>query len=67
MNKDDFREYKWAVEKQPIHALPQPCFCVGPQNGDPVCPCAMRNRSATNISAWLAGFRAGQKSAESDK
>lgn len=19
------------------------CFCVGPQNGDPVCPCEMRN------------------------
>jgi hypothetical protein len=19
------------------------CFCVGPQNGDPVCPCQMRN------------------------
>ena len=20
----------------------QPCNCVGPQNGEPVCPCAMR-------------------------
>jgi len=19
------------------------CFCIGPQNGDPVCPCRMRN------------------------
>ena len=21
----------------------RPCFCVGPQNGDPVCPCQMRS------------------------
>lgn len=23
----------------------RPCFCVGPQNGQPACPCAMRNIS----------------------
>lgn len=22
----------------------KPCFCVGPQNGDPHCPCVMRAR-----------------------
>jgi len=20
-----------------------PCFCVGPQNGEPLCPCAMKS------------------------
>jgi hypothetical protein len=23
--------------------FPRACFCVGPQNGQPVCPCRMRN------------------------
>jgi len=22
---------------------PKACFCVGPQNGDPVCPCRMKS------------------------
>lgn len=22
-------------------ALARPCFCVGPQNGEPLCPCRM--------------------------
>jgi hypothetical protein len=21
----------------------RPCFCIGPQNGEPFCPCQMRN------------------------
>lgn len=27
---------------------PQQCFCVGPQNGDPVCPCQMRQVNVRN-------------------
>lgn len=23
--------------------VPKECYCVGPQNGDPVCPCRMRD------------------------
>lgn len=68
MNRNkDAKDYKWALEAQPIHALPQPCFCVGPQNGDPVCPCAMRNHLGAGNKAWLDGFEAGRKSAEKDK
>ena len=26
----------------------RPCFCVGPQNGDPVCPCMMRHVKLRN-------------------
>ena len=25
------------------HQEPRACFCVGPQGGDPVCPCHMRS------------------------
>lgn len=30
-------------EKEPA---PHPCFCVGPQNGEPLCPCGMRSKHA---------------------
>lgn len=23
---------------------PRACFCIGPQDGEPLCPCMMRNR-----------------------
>lgn len=26
----------------------RPCNCIGPQNGDPVCPCQMRHVSIRN-------------------
>ena len=26
----------------------RPCNCIGPQNGDPVCPCQMRGVSVRN-------------------
>lgn len=25
---------------------PRACFCIGPQNGDPICPCGMRAKRA---------------------
>lgn len=28
------------------------CFCVGPQNGNPVCPCRMRNMKRRN-GRWV--------------
>jgi hypothetical protein len=28
---------------EPAAAVVRSCFCVGPQNGDPVCPCRMEN------------------------
>jgi hypothetical protein len=28
-----------ANQPEPLH----PCNCIGPQNGEPRCPCAMRN------------------------
>lgn len=28
--------------KQHEYISPQMCGCMGPQNGEPVCPCAMR-------------------------
>lgn len=52
------------IEGQPVHPFPQSCFCVGPQNGDPECPCRMRARSAFKSNDWLDGFEAGQKFAE---
>ena len=24
------------------------CFCIGPQNGEPLCPCRMRNVTKSN-------------------
>ncbi len=29
------------------------CFCIGPQNGDPVCPCRMRDRAPENLMKML--------------
>ncbi len=30
------------------------CNCIGPQRGDPVCPCLMRARVAHDIGLWAA-------------
>lgn len=30
----------------------QPCNCIGPQNGQPACPCAMRNVKVIN-GRWV--------------
>ena len=30
------------------------CFCVGPQNGEPLCPCAMRSQNVMNVGGrWI--------------
>jgi hypothetical protein len=39
------------------------CFCVGPQNGEDKCPCAMRRKRSKSNLDWLKGFEAGRKSA----
>ncbi|WP_127399560.1 hypothetical protein [Mesorhizobium sp. M4A.F.Ca.ET.090.04.2.1] len=34
----------------------RPCFCTGPRNGDPVCPCQMQHLShheAADFELWL--------------
>lgn len=59
---------RYTRPKQPEHAWeitpsnepePRPCFCVGPQNGEPLCPCAMRARRDSRTDDWLDGFKAG--------
>lgn len=35
---NDWRRFKIGTPSCEVRA----CFCVGPQNGDPVCPCRMR-------------------------
>lgn len=29
------------------------CFCTGPRNGDPVCPCKMRERVEHDLGRWI--------------
>lgn len=34
----------------------RPCFCTGPRNGDPYCPCKMHHLNhyeAANFERWL--------------
>lgn len=38
----------WLSEGAPLGDLPHACNCIGPQNGDPVCPCQMRSVSIRN-------------------
>lgn len=38
----DTHDYLWNKSVKPnttVHS----CFCIGPKNGQPVCPCRMRN------------------------
>lgn len=37
------------IAQRNIH---QPCNCIGPQNGQPACPCAMRNVKVIN-GRWI--------------
>jgi hypothetical protein len=37
--KSAFWEHK--TDREAPHA----CFCIGPQNGEPLCPCMMRGRA----------------------
>ena len=43
-------EHFWSAPPQDLHA----CNCVGPQNGDPVCPCQMAAYSQRQAerAAW---------------
>lgn len=67
MSRPDPKEWLWPIEAQPMRPLPQPCYCVGPQNGDPVCPCAMRTREAYKSNDWLDGFEAGKRYADAKR
>jgi len=46
----DARRYQDALwlGRPDAYPLMHPCNCVGPQNGDPVCPCRMRSVSIRN-------------------
>lgn len=33
------------------------CFCIGPQNGEPYCPCQMRE--GRDCSDFMKGYRLG--------
>lgn len=39
MKLQEMLRSKCAAQVEPLH----PCNCIGPQNGQPVCPCQMRN------------------------
>jgi len=38
-------EMRMAHIRAGVSAVIHPCNCIGPQNGDPVCPCQMRSVS----------------------
>lgn len=40
---DDFRK-RVKADLIKNHVIMTPCNCIGPQNGEPACPCAMRAR-----------------------
>lgn len=46
----DWNERMNAIEAvmQRIDSAPRACNCIGPQNGQPRCPCAMRNVKVVN-------------------
>lgn len=46
----------------PMRPEPHPCFCIGPQNGDPECPCAMLQKRDETLDAFMAGYKAGKAS-----
>ena len=37
------RNPSWKGTARDLLEQPQACCCIGPQNGEPVCPCRMRN------------------------
>lgn len=39
MSTDDSRNWQF---KGAVQNIGNPCFCTGPQNGEPYCPCMMR-------------------------
>ncbi len=44
MNAD---HYKLQLDKRPLQRG-DPCGCIGPRNGDPVCPCQMQHVTVEN-------------------
>ena len=57
----DARAFANAKEWKHDGPAPHACFCIGPQNGDPACPCAMRRRfdgiTAEDIYGHLMNLR----------
>ena len=50
----------------PAERLPSQCFCIGPQDGEPECPCRMRAKSDEKAEAFRDGFEAGRRFAQSE-
>lgn len=58
----DYEALKRIWESESGNPQPHPCFCIGPQNGEPECPCRMRIRRNEKNADWLKGFEPGRKS-----
>ena len=41
IDPDDPKTFIYAVDA--LNGDSQACFCIGPQNGEPLCPCRMKN------------------------
>lgn len=48
MEKIDLAGNKWAQAVSTPDTVPVACNCIGPQNGEPVCPCMMRSVRIVN-------------------
>lgn len=42
------RSQGWGATSDGTSAISHACNCIGPQNGDPVCPCQMRGVAIRN-------------------
>ena len=40
----DMQTLIWEATREKTGQEPRACFCIGPRNGEPLCPCAMRMR-----------------------
>lgn len=49
---DARRRYRTAADWSKFNADVHPCNCVGPQDGNPVCPCRMRSLRILN-GRWV--------------
>lgn len=66
-------DHSWYSQLQPKPDLynVRPCHCIGPQNGEPRCPCMMRNMRQVG-GRWVevidhGPVRSGQEAAEAFK
>ena len=40
---DTTRSWSGMLSSSPADTTTHACFCIGPQRGEPLCPCMMRN------------------------